>query len=155
FSKRLRNGNDVCEALQWMQRSAFKTYDRNAGVFDKLFDVAFAVVFFLILERRKRADAEDIKIMTEDRRRILDVLDRAAAHDGFILELERPSFLAYIKHDRLHTQVGGGDLCAQAGPHTWIEKQQADSLVRSQLPVPVGVGLIGERLVNEGVDVGY
>jgi hypothetical protein len=105
------------------------------------------------LQRRKRPDTEHVKIFSQYRRGILYVFYSTAAHDSFFFKLQRPSFLPDVKNNRLHPEVGGGDLRTQSRAHAGIEKKQSHSFIRTQCPVPERVSFVVERLAHQSVDI--
>ena len=155
FFEGLLNGNDIRKTLQRMKSGALQTQNWNARIFYKLIDIEFAIIILFVFQRRKCANTEDVKIVTKYGGRIFYVLHGSATHDGFIFKFKRPAVLAYIKYDRIHAQIFGSYLCADAGAHTGIKKEHAQSFVVTEGCVFEWIGFIGKRVINQLRQIRY
>ncbi len=55
------------------------------------FYIELIVYILFVLQRRERTDAQDVEIISQDRGGVLYVLNRSAAHDGFVFKLQGPA----------------------------------------------------------------
>ena len=146
---------EVGEGLAWMDRGRFEADDRFAGIFDELPENGLVVVEGLVLQAGERAHSDDVTVAADDRDRLTQMLRLVAVHHHAHLGLKFPAVAVDIEHYRVHSQIHGRLLAAQAGAQAAVEENQNDRLVPAQI-LPCERGRLDLlRLLKRLAEVAY